>query len=105
MSWRTLSTFMYKIITCLSTLYKRSIERGCVPHVRHRQKVASLLNVREVVIWTTTRVREVITPNPTAEDIAASAHRADGPVSLWWPLPSQAEPRFDRLSYAMSCLP
>src|SRR5260221_2695195 len=105
MSWRTLSTFMYKIITCLSTLYKRSIERGCVPHVRHRQKVASLLNVREDVIWPTTRIREVITPNQTAEVIAAYAHRADVPLSLWWHLLSQAEQQIDLLGYAMSFLP
>lgn len=78
---------------------------GRVPHVRHRQKVASLLNVREDVIWPTTRTREIITPNQTAEVIAAYAHRADVPLSLWWHLLSQAEQQIDLLGYAMSFLP
>jgi hypothetical protein len=79
--------------------------KGRVPHPGHRKIVAKILNVREDIIWPVDKTRLVRVPTHTSEVVAAYAHRANVPSSIWWHLFLKAQRHIDLLGNAMLFIP
>jgi len=76
---------------------------GRIPHARHRWALVDLLNEQEELLWPS-KGRAMGTTS-TAEIVAAYAHRAEAPVSLWSRLLYRTRHQIDLLGYAMLFLP
>ncbi|WP_432486902.1 XRE family transcriptional regulator [Kineococcus sp. SYSU DK018] len=79
--------------------------KGRVPHQRHRWAVAKLVSEDEAYLWPTSEARLDSSAGSTAEVVAAYAHRADAPSSLWTRLIDDARHAVDVLGYAVQFLP
>jgi len=76
---------------------------GRIPHARHRWALVDLLNEQEELLWPS-KGRAMGTTY-TAEIVAAYAHRAEAPISLWSRLLYRARHQIDLLGYAMLFFP
>lgn len=81
--------------------------KGRLPHARHRSAVAALLREDEDYLWPAAAGArpDGTGVDSTPEVMAAYAHRASAPVSLWADLLTAARARIELLGYAMLQLP
>ena len=95
-------------ITRATNVDPKTVQRwlgGRIPHARHRWQIAKLLKEHEDYLWPPDETHRATNVAHTAEIVAAYAHRADVPVSVWWQLFLQAQNHIDLLGYAMLFLP
>jgi len=78
---------------------------GRQPHARHRWAVAELLAAKDEELWPGANVSAVGGMSVTGEILAAYAHRADVPLSVWANLLDRATERIDLLAYAALFFP
>ena len=78
---------------------------GRTPRPRHRWAFADLVNMDDESLWPGANLKTANSTSPTSEIVAAYAHRADVPFSVWSRLVSRASARIDLLGYAMLFLP
>lgn len=80
----------------VKTVY-RWIHDGRVPHKRHRWAAAKLLREDSEYLWPDVPGAA----GASDEMVAAYAHRADVPTSVWWDVFSRATDRIDLLGYTL----
>lgn len=92
-------------ITRATNVDPKTVQRwikGRVPHMRHRWRIADLLEVSEQELWPSEH--DAIIPD-TSEVVATYGRRSDAPASAWWQLFIQADKQIDMLANAMLFIP
>ena len=77
---------------------------GRIPRPRHRWALVDLLNEQEELLWPKGGGSAVAAKH-TSEIVAAYAHRADAPLSLWSRVLFRSRQQIDLLGYAMLFFP